>query len=95
MHQAEASGLTHSVPGETNEFSTALSFPLFNVAKNCVQVIVEAGRVRIAHTTDFVDDGIIHGSAPKSSSGVQMIGALKPLAVQAASIIGRIVAFAR
>ena len=48
----------------------------------------------IANPTHFVNDGIVHDSAP-NSSGVQMIGALKPFAVHTDSIIGRIVALAK
>src|SRR5436309_1531219 len=48
-----------------------------------------------ANAPHFIDNRVRHGFASKSSSGVQMIGALTPLAAQTASITGRIVAFAR
>jgi hypothetical protein len=72
----------------------ALRLLLFDVSKDRVQIVIETGSVRIAHPPNFIDNRVIHGFASKSSSGVQMIGALNPLLAQTDSISGRIVALA-
>jgi len=60
-----------------------------------IEVIIEHRRVGVANAPNLIHDGIVHGFASKSSSGVQMIGALTPFPAQTFSITGRIVAFAR
>src|SRR5438128_894140 len=65
-----------------NERAPALLLLLFEVSKDCVQIVIEAGGMRIAYAPNFIDNGVVHGFASKSSSGVQMIGALRPLPAQ-------------
>ncbi len=78
-----------------NQLAPAFLLLLFDISKDGVQIVFEAGRVRVAHSPYFVDNRIVHGFVSKSSSGVQMIGALIPLRTQTASISGRIVALAK
>ena len=55
---------------------------LFDVSEDCIQIVIEASRVRIAHPANLFDnwvtDRIIHGRGSKSCLGVQMMGVLKP-----------------
>jgi hypothetical protein len=81
--------------GAGDEPVPALFLLLLDVPEDGVQIVVEAGRMSVANPTDFFDDWIVHGFASRSSSGVQMIGALNPLAMQVDSIMGRIDALAR
>jgi hypothetical protein len=70
-------------------------FLLLDVLEDGVQIVIEAGGVGVANSTNLLHDGVVHGFGSISSSGVQMIGAFNPLAAQTDSIIGRIVALAR
>ena len=63
-----------------DENKTTLFFALLDIQKNRAQVIVEPCCVRVTHSANFVDDGIVHGIESRSSSGVQMMGAFKPRA---------------
>jgi hypothetical protein len=67
----------------------------FDVSEDRIKVVVEHRRVGVANAPNLVHNGIVHGFASKSSSGVQMIGALRPFPAQTFSITGRIVAFAK
>jgi hypothetical protein len=78
-----------------NEMKATLFFALLDVQKNGVQIVIEFGRVRITNLPNLVYNRIVHGNGSKSSSGVQIMGALSPWLMQTASMIGRIVAFAR
>jgi hypothetical protein len=78
-----------------NERAPALLLLLFDIPKDRVQIVMKTGSMSIAHPTNFIDNRVGHGFASKSSSGVQMIGALSPLRAQTDSISGRIVALAK
>ena len=54
-----------------------------------------AGSVLVTNSPHFIHNWIVHVFTSISSSGVQIIGALSPLARQTASITGRIVALAK
>lgn len=74
--------------------------PLFfscslDVLEYCIEVVIEHRRVGVANAPNLIHDGIVHAFASKSSSGVQIIGVLRPFSAQTFSITGRIVAFAR
>jgi hypothetical protein len=56
---------------------------------------MKTGCMCVAHSPHFLDNGIIHGSVSKSSSGVQRIGALNPLLAQIDSIRERMAALAK
>ena len=73
----------------------ALFFLLLDVLEDSVQIVIESGSVGVANPANFLDKRIVHGLDSRSSSGVQIIGALNPLATQTASIKGRIVALAK
>ena len=49
----------------------ALSLLLRDVVENGVQIVMESTWMSIAHSTDFIDNGIVPGVVFKSSSGVQ------------------------
>lgn len=78
-----------------DEDKAALPLPLPNVLEDGVQVIVEASGVSVSYSANFIDNWVVHGSAPNSSSGVQMIGALNPFVLQTSSITGRTAALAK
>src|SRR5205807_4961218 len=78
-----------------NEFEAALLFTLLDVLENGVQIVVEPGSMGVTYSANLVDNRIVHGLDPSNSSGVQMIGALNPLALQTVSITGRITALAK
>jgi hypothetical protein len=50
--------------------------------------------LQLTRAPNFIDNRVVHGFGSKSSSGVQMIGALYPLPAQMDSIKGRMVALA-
>lgn len=78
-----------------NKLEPALLFSLLDVLENGVQIVVEADSVSVSYPTNLIDNWIIHDLDSSSSSGVQMIGALNPLALQTVSITGRITALAK
>jgi hypothetical protein len=78
-----------------NELEAALLLSLFDVLENGVQIVVKTGGVSLSYPANLVNNCIVHGLESSSSSGVQMIGALNPLALQTASITGRIAALAK
>ena len=78
-----------------HEMEATLFFTPLDIVKNGMQVVIEAGRVGIANGSYFVNHWIVHGLDSKSSSGVQIIGALSPLATQTDSMTGRMVALAK
>src|SRR5207302_6422750 len=78
-----------------NELQAALLFSLLDVPENGIQIVVEPGSMGVTHPANLVDNWIVHGLDSSNSSGVQMIGALNPLALQTVSITGRIAALAK
>ncbi len=78
-----------------NKGASTTPLPRLDVAEDCVQIVIEPGRVGIADFSNFLDDRVVHGLLSMRSSGVQMIGGLRPAVTQTASIEGRIVAAAR
>lgn len=82
-----------------DDFAPGSFFPLLfaplQMFKDGFQVMVEASGQLVFDSTNFIDDRIVHGFAPKNSSGVQIIGALNPFAAHTDSMSGRMVAFAR
>ena len=75
--------------------AATLLLSLLDVPKDRVQVVMEPRRVPVPYASDPIDDRVVHGYVSRSSSGVQIIGAIRPWPAQTASISGRIVAFAR
>lgn len=57
-----------------DEHQAALLFSFFDVPVDFIQIVPKAGRVGVADSADFVDDGVIHVFGSNNSSGVQMIG---------------------
>jgi hypothetical protein len=81
-----------------HERTAPIPFVLANGGGNSVSIEVVCATDPLSKLVEFLDDGIpaIHdGLLAGSSSGVQMIGGLKPAERQTASIVLRIVAFAR
>ena len=73
----------------------AILLPFLDVLEDGVPVVVEASGVSVSYSANFIDNWVVHGLAPNSSSGVQMIGALNPFVLQTSSITGRIAALAK
>jgi hypothetical protein len=46
----------------SNELEAPLFFSHFDVLKNSVQIVVEAGAMGVTHLANLVDDWISHGS---------------------------------
>jgi hypothetical protein len=67
----------------------------FQTSRLQTRVRLHALTHRLGNAPNLIHNGIVHGFASKSSSGVQMIGALRPFPAQTFSITGRIMAFAK
>jgi len=74
--------------GIRDDLATAALLLRLQIAVNSSQIVVETGGVRIARSSDFVNDrvGPRHGLTSIISSGVQMIEALNPFRAQMLSI---------
>src|SRR5205807_931101 len=51
-----------------NELASALLLPLFDVLKDRIQIVPEQGCVLVAHSPNFIDNGIVHGFVSKSAA---------------------------
>ncbi|MFO0863226.1 MAG: hypothetical protein U0744_00950 [Gemmataceae bacterium] len=84
------------LPGHAiDKHQAAFLFSVLDIPVNRVQIVIEAGSMSVSYPTDFINDRIVHSADSKRSSGVQIIGGLKPFALQTVSITGRITTLAK